>query len=82
MIRFGSQVDTVFCQYKMDCSTNPVSFDFSAFQSGPYAGRTLYGIMEWSSDSAFRLVYDGAIAPEDRPKAFVSGETDQFFPAR
>jgi hypothetical protein len=60
--------------YTFDASTTPHHLDLSGFDTGPLAGRTLYGIMAFDGDESFRLDVepgetgeDGAVA---RPLVF------------
>jgi hypothetical protein len=79
LVRFGSSFDTTHFSYQTHCDQSPVQLDMHSFQSGPYVGKGIFGIVEWSSDSSFRLRYepgnDGAV----RPAAFDNEQTLQFF---
>ena len=76
---FGSQFDTVRMMFKLDCKKEPATLDLSDFQSGPHAGKTLFGILEWQSDTSFRLRYESGTRAEVRPKAFEPEQTLKFF---
>lgn len=74
LTQFGTQYDTVRLRYRLDCTTMPVGVDLSDFDTGPYRGKTLYGIMEWTSDTSFRMRYEG----DARPTVFDSEQTLRF----
>jgi hypothetical protein len=79
LIQFGSQFDTFRVQYRYDCKQNPAALDLSGFESGPLSGKTLYGIVEWASDSAFRFDAEAGASPEVRPKSFNVEQTERYF---
>ena len=79
MIRFGSQVDTITMKYRYDCQKNPAELDLSGFAAGPLVGQSLYGILEWNTDSSFRFDAEAGPGPEVRPRAFESDQTQKFF---
>lgn len=79
LTRFGSGFDTVTLRYRLDCHHDPTAIDLSDFKNGPHVGRTLYGILEWNSDSSFRLNYEVGTADDVRPKAFDPEQTITFF---
>ena len=79
LVRFGSQVDTFVMEYRYDCKKQPVQLDLSGFQTGPLSGKTLYGILEWNSDSSFRFDAEAGIGPESRPLTFETDQTQKFF---
>ena len=56
--KFGQMVDTISFVFTLNCSTTPASIDLKDFSDGPFAGKTLFGIIEWSADSIFRLCYE------------------------
>lgn len=76
---FGSQFDTVRMLFKLDCKKAPAELDLSDIQSGPYAGKTLFAILEWQSDTSFRMRYETGTRPEVRPKAFEPDQTLKFY---
>lgn len=76
---FGSRFDTVRLRYQLDCKRAPATLDLSDFQQGPHKGKTLYGILEWQSDTSFRLRYEPGLQPEVRPKAFDPEQTVNYF---
>ncbi|MBK8555610.1 MAG: hypothetical protein IPL65_07495 [Lewinellaceae bacterium] len=76
--RFGSSVDTTVASFQFNCQSNPVTLDIQDFKAGPFRGKTLYGIMEWSSDTTLRLRYEAGSSAASRPKAFDSDLTQQF----
>lgn len=76
---FGSQFDTVRLHFLLNCKKAPAAIDLSDFENGPHKGQTLYGILEWQSDSSFRLRYEPGARPEARPKAFEPEQTLKFF---
>lgn len=79
LIQFGSQFDTFSIQYQYDCKQKPATLDLSGFQSGPLTGKTLFGILEWSSDTAFRFDGEPGASPEVRPKTFDLEQTQRYF---
>lgn len=60
--------------YTFDASTTPHHLDLSGFDTGPLAGRTLYGIMAFDGDESFRLDVEPGEIGEDgaaaRPLVF------------
>jgi hypothetical protein len=82
LIKFGSQFDTFRIAYRYDCKQKPPSLDLSGFQSGPLAGKTLFGIVEWSSDSVFRFDAEAGLSPEARPTKFNPEHTERYFRER
>ena len=68
LTRFGSQYDTQTCSYKVDCTAIPTTLEMQDFSSGPYTGRTVYGIYEWSNDTTMRFQFEEG----ERPKVFDS----------
>lgn len=79
LIRFGSQIDTFVMEYRYDCRKQPAELDLSGFQSGPLSGKTLYGILEWNTDSTFRFDAEAGTQPDARPKAFETDQTQKFY---
>ncbi|MEQ1744202.1 MAG: hypothetical protein ABMA02_02170 [Saprospiraceae bacterium] len=79
LTRFGSQVDTVPMAFRYDCRAEPASLDFFGFRAGPLVGKTLFGIVEWNSDSTFRYNADAGTDPALRPTTFESDQTMKFF---
>lgn len=77
--RFGQMVDTVRFAFVLHCETQPASIDLTGFSSGPFSGKTLYGIIEWSADSLFRLCYEIGQQPDCRPKQFDPEQTLKFY---
>jgi hypothetical protein len=49
------------------------------FQGAMYEGRRLYGLLDWSSDSSFRFIYEIGDSPSVRPTTFESELTQQFY---
>ena len=82
LTRFGSQFDTVPFEYRLDCKAEPATIDLRNFSTGPYLGKTLFGILEWTSDTSFRLQYEPGADEWARPKEFDSEATVKFFPAK
>ena len=78
LFQFGSSFDTAYLDYRLDCSQKPAALDLSNFKNGPHLGKTLYGIIEWSSDSTFRLRYEPGTVPEVRPAAFDNEQSLKF----
>lgn len=79
LTRFGSLYDTVRLSYRLDCASKPPALDLLDFQSGPHVGKTLFGILEWQSDSSFRLRYEPGQHPGARPRTFDPDQTLKFF---
>jgi hypothetical protein len=79
LVKFGSSFDTARFSYRLDCSRQPATLDLDYFQGGLHAGKTLFGIIEWSSDSSFRLRYEAGSGPDSRPAAFDTDQTQKFF---
>lgn len=79
LTRFGSSYDSVAFTYTLDCSKSPALLDLGNFQTGPYNGKTLFGIIEWSSDSSMRLRYEAGIHSEERPVRFDAESTEKYF---
>lgn len=78
LTRFGSRYDTNRFEYRMHCSTSLVSIDLHTFRSGPHSGTTLFGILEWSSDTSFRLRYEPGTQSDVRPTAIDNEQAIQF----
>ena len=78
LTKFGSQFDTNQLEYKVECSNNVVLLDLTNFQSGPNIGKTLYGILDWSTDTSFRLRYETGSQPDVRPAEFDNEQTIKF----
>lgn len=76
---FGQMVDTVTFVFTLNCKTKPATIDFKDFSGGPFSGKTLYGIIEWSADSLFRLCYEIGQQPDCRPKQFDPEQTMKFY---
>ncbi len=79
LIKFGSQFDTFPIEYRYDCKQQPVALDLTSFKSGPLTGKTLYGILEWTSDSSFRFDGEPGVTPEVRPTTFNIEQTMKFY---
>jgi hypothetical protein len=77
--KFGQMVDTIDFVFSINCKTSPASIDFKDFDNGPFAGKTLFGIIEWSADSVFRICYEVGHQQDIRPKQFDSEQTMKFF---
>ena len=82
LTRFGSQFDTVLFSYYLNCKAEPATFDLLHFQTGPYVGKTLFGILEWTSDTSFRLQYEPGTDEWARPKEFDNEGAMKFFPVK
>ncbi len=80
--RFGSVTDTMHLAYRYDCSRIPATLDLIDFDSGPWQGKTLYGIVEQGSDTTFRFCAAAGTAPSARPEVFDPTETVRFFRKR
>jgi hypothetical protein len=79
LTRFGSRADTVRFRYRLDCKQKPVALDFTDFESGPHTGKMLLGIVEWLSDSSFRMRHEQGIQSDARPKDFDDEQTLKLF---
>lgn len=82
LTRFGSHYDTTQLEYRLDCTPNLVSIDLLNFRSGPHSGVTLFGILEWSSDTSFRLRYEPGSQADVRPTTFDQEQSIQFIRAK
>lgn len=78
LTQFGSTFDTVQARYNYDCRQTPNTIDFTDFKSGSFQDKTLYGILEWSSDTTIRLRFDSGLHPSERPKEFDADLTQKF----
>ena len=79
LIQFGSTFDTFPIEYRYDCKRQPAALDLSGFQTGPLTGKTLFGILEWASDTAFRFDAEPGTSPDVRPKTFNSEQAQRYF---
>jgi len=79
LIKFGSQFDTFAINYRYDCKQKTATLDLMNFKSGPLAGKTLFGIVEWSSDSVFRFDAESGNSSEVRPSTFNAEHTERYF---
>ncbi len=79
LIQFGSKFDTFPVQYRYDCKRQPAELDLSGFQSGALSGKTLFGILEWTSDTVFRFDAEPGASSESRPKIFNVEQTQRYF---
>lgn len=79
LIKFGSQFDTFPIRYSYDCKQKPAILDLTGFQSGPLNGKTLFGILEWTSDSSFRFDAESGTTPDVRPQTFNVEQTQAYF---
>jgi hypothetical protein len=82
LTRFGSQADTLRFRYRLDCKQKPAVLDFTDFEDGPHSGKMLLGIVEWLSDSSFRMRYEQGIQSEARPKDFDDEQTLRLYKSR
>ena len=82
LTRFGSQYDTVLFEYALDCNPDPATVELTKFRTGPFSGKSLYGILEWTSDTTFRIQYEAGMSADVRPEKFDGEETVRFSPAR
>jgi hypothetical protein len=78
LIRFGSQIDTFTISYFYDCQKSPAELNLSNFKSGPYSGKTLFGILDWKDQNSFRLDAEAGESADIRPKNFGSEQTQVF----
>jgi hypothetical protein len=78
LTRFGSSYDTVAFDYALNCDEQPAEIDLLNFQGGPHVGRALYGILEWNSDTSFRLHFEPGAEAGNRPTAFDPEQTLEF----
>ena len=79
LTRFGTSFDTVSFNYLIDCKDDPTAIDLKGFNTGPYEGQALYGIIEMSTDSSFRLRYESGADASVRPTAFDADQTLKFY---
>ena len=82
LTKFGSSFDTTQAHFEFDCRETPASIDIIDFSNGPFKGKTVYGLLEWSSDTSFRLQYESGVDPSERPKAFDAELSQDFFELR
>ena len=79
LIKFGSQFDSFPISYRYDCKQKPATLDLMDFQSGPLAGKTLFGIVEWNSDSIFRFDAEPGTSSYARPSSFNAEHSERYF---
>ncbi|MFN0015160.1 MAG: hypothetical protein ACKVU2_11490 [Saprospiraceae bacterium] len=79
LTRFGSKIDTTPMAFRYDCGSEPATLDFFGFRAGSLVGKTLFGIVEWNSDTTFRYNADAGTNPYIRPTTFESEQTMKFF---
>lgn len=79
LVQFGSKFDTFPIHYQYNCKQKPATLDLSGFQSGPLSGKTLFGIVEWASDSVFRFDAEPGTAPDVRPATFNPEQAQRYF---
>lgn len=77
--KFGHIVDTVRFAFVLNCEAKPATIEFTDFSGGPFSGKTLFGIIEWSADSLFRICYDIGQESGCRPKQFDPEQTMKFY---
>ena len=79
LVKFGSQFDSFPINYRYDCKQKTATLDLTDFKSGPLTGKTLFGIMEWSSDSVFRFNSEPGTSAEVRPTTFNAEHLERYF---
>lgn len=79
LVKFGSRYDTFPIAYRYDCGKKMTTLDLSEFKTGPMAGKTQYGIVEWSGDTLFRLSSEVGTSEEARPQKFDPEHVDKFY---
>ena len=79
LVKFGSQFDSFPVSYVYDCKQKMARLDLTDFKSGPMAGKTLFGIIEWSSDSVFRFESEPGTSSEVRPATMNAEHAGRFF---
>lgn len=79
LVKFGSQFDTFAIRYHYDCGQKMTTLDLSDFQTGPLVGKTLFGIVEWSSDSVFRFDSEPGTSADVRPGVFDNEHVERYF---
>ncbi len=79
LVKFGSQFDTFPIRYIYKCDQKPVTLDMSDFRAGPLTGKTLFGILEWASDTAFRFDAESGTSEEVRPQGFSAEQTERYY---
>ncbi|MBL7783838.1 MAG: hypothetical protein JNM22_21560 [Saprospiraceae bacterium] len=82
LTRFGSQYDTVPFEYELNCKASPATIDLDHFYTGPYTGKTLFGILEWTTDTSFRMQYEPGMEANVRPEKFSMESAVKFSAAR
>ena len=78
LLKFGSEFDTFPVRYHYDCTKQPITLDLTDFKSGPLTGKTLFGILEWASDTSFRFDAEPGTSPEERPRTFNMEQTTRY----
>lgn len=76
---FGQLIDTVKCVFVLNCQAKPATLDFSDFNGGPFQGKYLFGIIEWSADSLFRFCYEIGEEQGCRPQKFDPEQTIKYY---
>jgi hypothetical protein len=70
----AEMVGTMELTYTIDYDVTPHHIEITGFESGPLAGVTMYGIIEFDEDVAFRVDFEpgppDAAADEIRPNEF------------
>ena len=79
LTKFGSEYDTFSVKYRLDCTQKQPTLDLLEFRAGPMAGKTLFGIIEWSNDSVFRFEAEPGTSPEARPLQFNAQQIERFY---
>lgn len=69
--------DTFEISYKTDFSISPHQLDLTDFQTGPLAGRTLYGIIEFQNGESFHIDFEPA--EENRPEDFDPDDAQTYY---
>lgn len=79
LVKFGSKYDTFPIAYRYDCGKKTTTLDLSDFKTGPMAGKTQYGIIEWSGDTLFRMSSETGSSEASRPQKFDPEHVDKFY---
>lgn len=66
----ASAADTFDVEYELDPSADPTALDLTGFDHGPYAGHSLFCIVDFPAPEAFRLDCVPGDDPAARPEDF------------
>lgn len=80
--RFGSKSDTDQCVCQTNCQKRPAVLDIKDCKTGPFMGKSIYCIFEFTSDSTMRLRYEPGNQADARPTSFDPEQTVKFVKKR